>query len=300
MIGHMKSDNFTGHNECLNKSECPRYSRRVSELLSWGLVIVSTFALVTIGFAALQVVSGVEEFWIARGTFILAAVIALGRTIFWGITTSRGVVLRIAVCLMACGLIGALAIEASRYITRKQTRWFALRTRQDEKASASGPAANDSPVARLEMLHFKPKSVWIEGTPKACLVIPLRNDSGVMVRDVVAHIGFQNEALAARQEVNYGFWLEAERTRVTIRYGDTAHIALVSVSTRQIKSLDNKRTTKDGLAHCEKRPIPNGIWNVTIELIGTDFRQVFPTFRINVAAGSVMRVEDEESPEQPH
>lgn len=103
----------------------PNYSRRVTELLSWGIVLTAVLALAGLGFAALQVQTSSDEFWIARGLFMLAAIAAAARLIYWGMTTTRSTALRFFVCVLACGLIAALAVEAIRYVNRKSARWAA-------------------------------------------------------------------------------------------------------------------------------------------------------------------------------
>jgi hypothetical protein len=101
----------------------------MTELLSWALPITAILALIALGFNALQVVSSTDEFWIARGWFILAAIVALVRVIIWGVTTSRDVTLRLVVGVIACGFIVGFAVEGVRYVNRKRNHWIDTSTK---------------------------------------------------------------------------------------------------------------------------------------------------------------------------
>jgi hypothetical protein len=65
------------------------YARRMNEILSWALVIGAVIALVALGFNALQVVSSGDEFWIARGWFTLAALVALANHLLGNYNASQ-------------------------------------------------------------------------------------------------------------------------------------------------------------------------------------------------------------------
>jgi hypothetical protein len=92
----------------------------VNDLLSWTLVIGATLACIALAFNALQVVTSVDEFGIARFWFVVAAIILLGRFVIWGATTNRSLTLRLVVSVIACGLIAGFTIEGVRYVNRKK------------------------------------------------------------------------------------------------------------------------------------------------------------------------------------
>lgn len=151
------------------------------------------------------------------------------------------------------------------------------------------------PAPQLDMLRFKKKTVEIDNLRVSTLGIPFRNNSGVTIKDIAAQIRFENTNTSESRDVNYGFWAEAEGKRISLNNGDTGHIALVSVERYQIATLDNKWTRRYLTAYCEKRPLPNGIWRVEIELIGINFRQSILPFKIEVSEGGVFRVREQET-----
>lgn len=94
------------------------------DILSWGFLATIALACVGFAFAVLQFGQpSTDEFWIARGCFLIAAIIGLGRITLWALTTSRDIGIRVVVGIVAWGLIAAFAIEAVRYVNRKHARW---------------------------------------------------------------------------------------------------------------------------------------------------------------------------------
>jgi hypothetical protein len=105
----------------------------MNDLLSWQFAAAVILALVGIAVAVLALASA-DDFKFAKGCFLLAALVAIARITIWGVTTTRGLTLRLVVCLISCGLIGTLAVLSVRYVNRKHARW--LDVSQDSKDKA--------------------------------------------------------------------------------------------------------------------------------------------------------------------
>lgn len=118
----------------------------MNDLLSWGLVTGATLALIALGFNALQVISGKDEFRIATFWFISAGLVLIARFVFWTITTSRGPISRILVCVFACGFIVAATIEAVRYVNRKAAAWEKLHSPVVVASNPEPPSKPSLPV----------------------------------------------------------------------------------------------------------------------------------------------------------
>lgn len=97
----------------------------MNELLTWGIPLtLITFAIAG-AFAALGTTEvSPDEFWIARGCFVLAGLITVGRIVLWEFTTLRGFPIRVLLGVLIIGTSGALTIEAVRYVNRKHSRWL--------------------------------------------------------------------------------------------------------------------------------------------------------------------------------
>jgi hypothetical protein len=106
----------------------------MTEFLTWGLPIFAALALVALSYNALQVASRVEDYWMAMLWFGLGVLIVVVRTIYWGVTSNRNLTLRIVVCFIVCGSIGAVTVLAFRSINHKRERWVESDQKSVEKA----------------------------------------------------------------------------------------------------------------------------------------------------------------------
>lgn len=96
------------------------------ELLTWGVPITLVVACIGFGIGILQLGQpSFDEFWIARGCFIAASLIAVGRITLWAFSTQRHIGLRIVIGVAVWGLFAVFAIEAVRYVNRREVRWLA-------------------------------------------------------------------------------------------------------------------------------------------------------------------------------
>jgi hypothetical protein len=153
----------------------------MNELLSWGLTIFVSLGLVALGFNALQVVTSGDEFWIARGWFVLAAIVLLVRFIIWGIFTPRSLTIRLIVCIAACGLITATAVEAVRYINRKHDHWV--------KSQQVPPKLPSQPTSKATLTSGeKPKNAQAERLPTTKVVEIAPNIVALEPEPCIAHI----------------------------------------------------------------------------------------------------------------
>ncbi|HEX8072069.1 MAG TPA: hypothetical protein VF546_19120 [Pyrinomonadaceae bacterium] len=127
----------------------------MNELLSWGLVVGAVVALIALGFNALQVISSNDEFWIARLWFVLAAIVAAARIIYWALTTHRSLALRLSVCIVACGVVSALAVESVRYVNRKHSAWTKLKAASTQ--ALKSPSTPQPPESRQREVVVTPE-----------------------------------------------------------------------------------------------------------------------------------------------
>ncbi len=215
----------------------------MNELLSWALVVGAVIALIALGFNALQVVSSSDEFWIAKFWFVLAAITAVARFIFWGITTNRNLTLRLIVCLIACGAIGVSAIEAVRYVNRKSGLW--IKSHKVQTESLPQPVVTAAPILEAKadigclrgrvFAAFMNDSGVISSHPNN----RHKSDEAVLVKiavaefyrgadqssekwiDVRAHLLFNDEEGDLRHRINDAVWLEEESNNATFYFGDS-------------------------------------------------------------------------------
>lgn len=115
------------------------YSRRMTELLSWQFIVGAAITFVGLGIAVLTL-AGVDDFRIAKGCFLVAALILAGRTVFWGVTSSRDLTLRISVSVAIVAIIALFAVNSIRYVNRKQKR---------AETASSTIASIDTPKEKL-------------------------------------------------------------------------------------------------------------------------------------------------------
>lgn len=212
----------------------------MNELLSWGVVVGAVLGLIALGFAALQVVSTGDEFWIAKSFFVIAGVIAAGRMILWGITTPRGFTLRLAVCFVTCGLVAAFVVEAVRYVNRKRGHWAG-----SNPAAAEAPRVRESDAddeeqeptlvcvrTRVADLGYV-NEVLTEKTSHKNVRAPIvafanKGDKASMENYVKARITFYDSEDGHFQHVNNGVWLDEEGT--SIQYFDVGEVRELAVA----------------------------------------------------------------------
>ena len=149
------------------------------------------------------------------------------------------------------------------------------------------------PIPRIEMLKFAEKRGEINDRNVQTLTVPFRNNSGVVIRNIVAQIRFENTETSQSRDVDYGFWIESDDKRISLYDGDTGHVALLSIERYQAATLNSKWTRRYVGAYCDMKPLQNGIWCVEITLIGDSFRQSYPPFRIEVSKRGAYRLSEQ-------
>jgi len=147
----------------LDSSQRSNYARRMNELLSWGIIVGAVLGLLALGFAALQVVTSSEEFWIAKGFFLLAAFIAAGRMILWGTEAPQSLTFRLVICFIVCGLIGVFAVQGTRYINRKRARWASSHTAPEVAATKADETPQQTQIPEITNVRLVIESVSPEG-----------------------------------------------------------------------------------------------------------------------------------------
>lgn len=96
----------------------------LNELLSWGLPFTAVLAFIGFAFAVLQFGQpNADDFWVARGFFVLAALVGLARVGLWCLLTTRPITIRLVVGVITFGLAVPFTFEAIRYVNRKSDRW---------------------------------------------------------------------------------------------------------------------------------------------------------------------------------
>jgi hypothetical protein len=96
----------------------------MNELLTWGLPFAVALGLIALSYNQLQVASRSGDYLIAKIWFTNGALTLFLRFIYWGITTNRILALRIVVCVLVCGSLVWVTVEAFRSINHKRQRWI--------------------------------------------------------------------------------------------------------------------------------------------------------------------------------
>lgn len=225
----------------------------MNELLSWALVVGAILAFVGFGFAVLQIVSSADEFWLSRGFFICAALVAVGRIILWGITTQRSLTLRVAVCFIVCGAALTLAVEAVRYVNRKHDLWVKshgvtsepLKALEDEEGEAN-LVCEYTRTADVGFIHGYCSETTPPKNARVALVAFGNKDAKASMQNYVkARITFRDSNGKHIRQINNGVWLEEETT--SIQYFDVGEVrelavALMPHNIQQVYAFDNDAT----------------------------------------------------------
>jgi hypothetical protein len=106
----------------------------LSEVLSWGLPVFASLALIALSYSALQVASRSGDYRIAQVWFGLGAVILVVRLLYWGITSTRSSSLRFIACTVVFAGLLLTTVEAFRSISDKRERW--IKSNQDSEVNA--------------------------------------------------------------------------------------------------------------------------------------------------------------------
>jgi hypothetical protein len=138
----------------------------MNEFLTWALPIFIALALFALSYNALQVASRSGDYWMANVWFGLGALVLALRFIYWGITTSRSLTLRLIVCFLVVGSLVVITVEAFRSINHKRRRWIEdsiVKTQQleEEKQWHETPKYDLTPGAVQPITALEPKT---EGT----------------------------------------------------------------------------------------------------------------------------------------
>lgn len=88
----------------------------LESLFHWDVSSVLVGILITIGYGALAL----GDFKIAKGCVVLATVESAGGIIMWGINTPQTTPIRLLIVAVGFALVGIFAVEALRYVDRKQ------------------------------------------------------------------------------------------------------------------------------------------------------------------------------------
>jgi hypothetical protein len=165
----------------------------LSELLSWGVPITLITFCVAGAFTVLGTTEvGPDEFWIARGCFVAAGLLAVARIVLWGATTSRSLPIRLLVGGLIIGASAVLTIEAVRYVNRKHSRWLdAQKPLLSPAVSplASEPSAAENQTTKLEKpnLVFKqPEYMYVHAKYGGILQEGRNEDRNNFDADIIA------------------------------------------------------------------------------------------------------------------
>lgn len=100
------------------------YSRRMGELITWGFPIFLGLGLIALCYAQLQVVGRGGDFRMAQFWFGLGILVLALRVVYWAMMTNRSLALRVALCIVICGTLIAITVEAFRSINHKRKVWL--------------------------------------------------------------------------------------------------------------------------------------------------------------------------------
>lgn len=258
----------------------------------------AVLGLIALGFAALQVVSTGDEFWIAKGFFIIAAVIAAGRMILWGITTPQSLTLRLAVIFAACGLAAAFAVEAVRYVNRKRGHWATSNPAKVESPKAGGRDEEaEEPEPNLVCVRTRvadlgyDREVLTEKTSRKNARAPLvafanKGAKASMKNYVKARITFYDAEGRHFRHVNNGVWLDEEAT--SIEYFDVGEVRELVVA---LMPAEGMAYAFDSEAMLDIAPAGKEL-RVEVNLVGGIFPGPLGTFNFRLTLEPEVSIEE--------